>query len=59
MASPSADVSAPVRAVDPADAAPLTLKPVHISARRDPDQSTLTQPDLATARQRVELTPAA
>jgi len=57
VATPPADVSAPMRVADPADAAPLTLKPVHVSARRDPDQSTLTQPDLATARQRVELTP--
>ena len=49
--------SAPVRVADAADAVPLTLKPVHVSARRDPDQSTLTQPDLAHRPPRVELTP--
>ena len=36
---------------------PLTLKPVQVTARRHPDSSTLTQPDLATARARLALTP--
>jgi iron complex outermembrane receptor protein len=40
-----------------AASAPLTLKPVQVTARRNPDQSTLTQPDLATARARLALTP--
>ncbi|HSV71019.1 MAG TPA: TonB-dependent receptor [Methylibium sp.] len=37
--------------------AALTLEPVVVSGARNPDQSTLTQPDLPTARRRIELTP--
>ena len=48
-------VGSGIYVIDPADAAPLTLKPVHVSARRDPDQSTLTQPDLATARAELRM----
>lgn len=35
----------------------LVLEPVVVVARKDPDASTPTQPDLPTARQRIELTP--
>lgn len=34
-----------------------TLVPVVVTGQRNPDQSTLTQPDLPTARKRIELTP--
>lgn len=33
------------------------LPPVIVAGQRHPDQSTLTQPDLASARRRIELTP--
>jgi iron complex outermembrane receptor protein len=51
-APPSAPEAAPT-----ASSAPLALQPVHVTARRNPDASTLTQPDLATARAGVALTP--
>ncbi|HKX95722.1 MAG TPA: TonB-dependent receptor, partial [Methylibium sp.] len=35
----------------------MTLEPVVVTGQRNPDQSTLTQPDLPTARKRIELTP--
>ncbi len=43
---------------EPRDAEELTVLPtVTVSATRNPDQSTLTQPDLPTARRRIEQTP--
>src|SRR5262245_65200644 len=33
------------------------LEPVVVRAQKNPDQSTLTQPDLPTARKRIEQTP--
>lgn len=41
----------------PATAEAATLPNVNVSARRDPDKSTLTQPDVRTARERVQRTP--
>ncbi|RZU02494.1 TonB-dependent receptor family protein [Rivibacter subsaxonicus] len=40
-----------------AEVGTITLKPVVVSGKRNADQSTLTQPDLPTARARIELTP--
>lgn len=36
---------------------PTDLPPVVVSGKKNPDQSTLTQPDLPTARERVQQTP--
>lgn len=55
--------SVPVPAVLPSEAASSQADPanalptVSVSARRDPDKSTLTQPDVRTARDRIQRTP--
>jgi iron complex outermembrane receptor protein len=56
LAAAAALASAGASALAASDG-PLTLEPVVVTGARDPDQSTLTQPDLPTARRRLELTP--
>ncbi|HWH74606.1 MAG TPA: TonB-dependent receptor [Methylibium sp.] len=57
LAAAAALACAGALAQSPAEGDAVTLQPVLVSGQRNPDQSTLTQPDLPTARRRIELTP--